>query len=171
MYYVLIQPQCLEAFVCFSAAGRINPTTQWRPLVATRVLAKQWDSQRTQRQMKVRICDVLACRIDSLAWKDWFQNVSHIFTYGGFLKWGYPKNGWFIWEILLKDRWFGVPMGTPIWGNLHMNGTQFCLHSRRLSGPGYRAYRDNGDVVLRYKLARIIVNTTFEDQLQTQPGG
>jgi hypothetical protein len=29
----------------------------------------------------------------------------------------------------------------------------------------------NGDVVLRYKLARIIVNTTFEDQLQTQPGG
>ena len=28
-----------------------------------------------------------------------------------------------------------------------------------------------GDVVLRYKLARIIVNTTFEDQLQTQPGG
>lgn len=60
--------------------------------------------------------------------------------------------------------------GEPASGPVRLCGAQSSAGDS-LDLERYRADVCNGDVVLRYKLARIIVNTTFEDQLQTQPGG
>ena len=46
-----------------------------------------------------------------------------ICSFGGFLKWFVPKNGWFVLEKPIHNRWLG---GNPISGNLHLQGFAQC---------------------------------------------
>ena len=45
------------------------------------------------------------------------QECWYMMVYGGFLKMGVPKNGWFFKGFVFSNWWFG---GTPIYGNFHI---------------------------------------------------
>ena len=62
-----------------------------------------------------------------------WQSSMSLFIWG-FHQWGLPQSGWLIRKNPIKLDDLGVPMGTPISGNLHLAGFPCCARQVLLYG-------------------------------------